>query len=565
MPAKNKNLPSPILLFLLILASIIFADIAETIILSAIRHPKLGEVEIIDSLLLALISFPMVYFFMYRPLAEQVTKRRAAEEKAINLYAAIEQTDEAVLISTVQGNIQYANPAFERITGHRLGEMADKDIWFLKSGQNGEETANAMRQAMRDGNSWKGDLVLKKADGQFFDAFVSIAPVKEGGGVLPNYISVISDITERKKAEVELRLAKKRADDAVKLKEKFVTLVAHDLKSPFNSIIGYLQILKRDMENPVHEKHKDLIERMLLSSGTMVRMIDEILSISRIQMGSIKPKKRYFNAHAIINTLAEDFHFLLGKKGIVLENLVPPDMEVFADYHLIKEVAQNLVSNAIKFTTTGGRITVFIPPGVHNIIAVRDTGVGINAKAISGLFSMEEQTSTCGTGGERGSGFGLPLSYEIVKAHGGELSAESVEGQGSAFYIKLPEVKPVALLFGADNETKEAFRSLAPSLKIKLLEVERIADAESIIKLSPPNLVVIDYTALTSEKPVLLDHIKGRLESKDIPVIVITTRDESKEAKNTLFRSQVDDYVAKPIRENELLPRINRFIRTALS
>ncbi len=565
MQLKIKDLPSPVLLFILILFSIFFADIVTTMFLATIQRPRLGEVELIDSFLLALISFPMVYFFMYRPLVGQITKRRAAEEKAINLYAAIEQTDEAVIISTAQGNIQYANPAFERITGYVLNETAGKDILLLKSGQNDDATVTAIRQSIRDGAGWKGDLVLKRSDGQFFDAFVSITPVRGGDGGLSGYISVVSDITNRKRTEVELRLAKKQAEDAVKLKEKFVTLVVHDLKSPFNSIVGYLQILKRDKECPVHEKHKELIERMILSSGTMVRMIDEILSLSRIQLGSIRPKRRYFNVYSLVNALADEFHFMLVQKGLILENLVPPDTEAFADYHLIKEVMQNLVSNDIKFTDKGGRITVSLPPGVHNIISVRDTGVGISGQIIPQLFRMEEKTSTYGTAGERGSGFGLPLSYEIVKAHGGELSVESEEGQGSAFYIKLPEIKPVALLFGADADTKEAFRKLLPSLKMKLVEIEEREDAVSIIKHDPPNLVVIDYTAVTSEKPFLLDHIKGHLESREIPVIVITTEDESTEVKNALFNSQVDDYVTKPISENKLFPRINRFIRLALS
>ena len=125
-------------------------------------------------------------------------------------------------------------------------------------------------------------------------------------------------------------------------------------------------------------------------------------------------------------------------KGIVLINNVPEEMQLYADSALLGEVIQNLASNAIKFCHRGDRVTFYQPDDRECTLAVADTGVGMSQEKIGKLFRVEEKTSTPGTAGEQGTGFGLPFSHDIIVAHGGDLFVESVEGEGSIFFVQLP-------------------------------------------------------------------------------------------------------------------------------
>ena len=559
MRLKIRRPPTPIILFALLLLSIVMADMTSTLFISRMLHPRLAVIELTDSLFVAVFAFPMLYFFMYRPLILQTTERKKAEEVASQLFSAIEQADEAVAITSPDRVIEYANPAFEQISGYTRQEAVGSDIRTLISGQVDGSQPSGIQEALRNALSWRGDLVCKRKDGSFFDAFTSISPVKNETGEVLKYVSIIRDISQRKQTEIALREAKEQADDAVKIKDKFVTLVVHDLRGPFNSIIGFLQILMKDRETPLADKQRDLVERVLTSSGTMVAMIDEILSLSRLQTGTIRLKRKYFDLPALVDSVTEHLLFLIEKKGIILRNLIPPGTEIFADYHLLKEVVQNLVSNAIKFTPTGGTISIFTPSGTTNIIAIQDTGVGISANVLPRLFRADEKTSSPGTMGERGSGFGLPLSYEIVRAHGGDLYAESEEGKGSTFYVNIHAARPSILFYGVDEATRQSIKRVLQSMEIDFLEAEEQQKAAIMVKHTPPALVIADISISSKTVMELLKQMKDNLATKDIPVMLIIPPDSPVE-KAMAFKAQANDFISKPISANDLTLRVRRFI-----
>ncbi|MDH4184471.1 MAG: PAS domain-containing sensor histidine kinase [Nitrospinota bacterium] len=248
------------------------------------------------------------------------------------------------------------------------------------------------------------------------------------------------DITPLKEAEKSLRAAKIQAEEATELKDQFVSLVSHDLRSPLGSIQGLLRLL-RGQWSQRGEKGPEIIDKVIGASDMMVTMVDQLLDISRLKTGKIVPQKERFSARNFLDDCTESVSYLAEKKGIVITNDVSREMFVEADRALLAEVVNNLLSNAVKFCSAGQRITLLSPEDKPGALAVRDNGTGMDDYTRNNIFKHEVKTTTVGTAGEKGTGLGLPYCHDIMKAHGGSLTVESEKGKGTTFYITLPEVR----------------------------------------------------------------------------------------------------------------------------
>ncbi|MCP5245231.1 MAG: HAMP domain-containing histidine kinase [Burkholderiales bacterium] len=245
------------------------------------------------------------------------------------------------------------------------------------------------------------------------------------------------EIKIRKQTEKKLQKAKDEAEDATKLKDKFVTLVSHDLKTPLNGIMGYIELVKLNTQLP--DNANRMLDAALSACHDMNALINEMLNLSRIKSGKINLGLEFINVHEMINSIVEQYAPMANNKGIVLTNEINEPTQIYADKKLLTEVFNNLISNAIKFCNQGDSITIHMPEGDDSIIAVTDTGIGIHPEAIDNLFSYDIKTSTTGTAGESGTGFGLPLAHEIIQAHKGTLQVNSILGKGTTFHVRLPK------------------------------------------------------------------------------------------------------------------------------
>jgi signal transduction histidine kinase len=237
----------------------------------------------------------------------------------------------------------------------------------------------------------------------------------------------------------ELLRAKERAEEATELKDRFVVMVAHDLRSPIGSLINMIKFLKLDdPDTPSMATNEEIVTRAIDSSERLLKLIDNLLSISRLNTGKVALAVMPLNAYSLANLHIASLEYLASKKGVAIRNELPMDFVVMADFDLFGEAVCNLLTNAIKFCHAGGVVTVFKPEGPENIIAVRDTGVGIEPEVIPKLFRHDTRVSRKGTAGESGTGLGLPYCHDIMAAHGGSVRAESQPGNGSVFYLELP-------------------------------------------------------------------------------------------------------------------------------
>lgn len=379
--------------------------------------------------------------------------------------------------------------------------------------------------------------------------------------ILEILASAISIEEERKLAQWELIKAKDEAEKANMLKDKFVSLVSHDLRSPFNSIMGYLAILKEETCERLNEDHKEILQKVLNNCAYMLKMIDGILDLSRFKSGKIILKREFVDGGFIAKLVVENLKILAKEKGIILLNKIPYDTRLFVDMELYQEVIQNLLSNAIKFCKKGDCVTLFVPTEWKFTIAVRDTGNGINKNLLPYLFNQEEKTSTIGTLGEKGTGLGLPISYEIMEAHGGTLRVETEEGQGSTFYAELPPILPQVLIVDDLKEDRFLLSDLLQSVNVEIWEANNGKEALGMINdsLRLPHLIISDINMPILDGFGLLSELKRDHNLKSIPVIMLTS-DTKKETRERMFRLGASDFLLKPLLDHELLPRVERII-----
>ena len=252
-------------------------------------------------------------------------------------------------------------------------------------------------------------------------------------------IGISRNIDRRKQIEKELRQSASKLSELNATKDKFFTIIAHDLKGPFNSLLGFSELLKDEIENGELSEIKKLSSYIHETSNKTYNLLLNLLEWSRSQTGKLEFKPESNSLSEIVDEILILAINQAERKKISLISKIPENSKVFADKYMLETIIRNLVSNAIKFTPKNGEIIVktFIQDDVAQII-VSDSGIGIHSEDIKKLFSIDGNISTNGTDNEKGTGLGLILCKEFVSAHGGEIWAESEIGKGSTFYFTIP-------------------------------------------------------------------------------------------------------------------------------
>ncbi|MGQ1911006.1 sensor histidine kinase [Marinifilum sp. RC60d5] len=227
-------------------------------------------------------------------------------------------------------------------------------------------------------------------------------------------------------------------------KDKLFSIIAHDLRSPFNSIIGFSDLLNDNIKTLKTEKTKEYLSFINSAAKNTLTLLDNLLNWAKSQTGQINFNQKQIILTLIIGEIIELSNSTAAAKKIALTKNSIDDIKVYADEEMLRIILRNLVSNAIKFTNTGGNISILTKKEKLQIeIAVSDNGVGMNNDTKNKLFKLETNVSTIGTANEKGSGLGLILCKEFIEKHGGKIWVESKLGKGSVFKFTLPLVKEV--------------------------------------------------------------------------------------------------------------------------
>ncbi len=248
---------------------------------------------------------------------------------------------------------------------------------------------------------------------------------------------LIDSLREKQILEDQVRLQVAQLQNLNAEKDKFFSIIAHDLRNPFNAFLGFTEIMVEEISSLTTDEIRIMAENMRKSAVNLYRLLENLLEWSLLQRGVTKFSPTTF---LLKPKVTECLALILDpalKKGIEIINDIPDDAEVVADVHMFEAVIRNLVSNAIKFTRGGGHVTVSarVIPGQPVEIAVADTGIGMSREMIDQLFRIDVQTSRRGTEGEPSTGLGLILCRDFIEKHGGTLRVESEENKGTVFYF----------------------------------------------------------------------------------------------------------------------------------
>lgn len=283
------------------------------------------------------------------------------------------------------------------------------------------------------------DVVYSDDDGERTFWSISGEPVFKDKETFIGYRGTAANITKRKKAEEEIAAARATLEEMNARKDKFFSIIAHDLRSPFAGVLGTADLLRKGIIKADSEKLKEYGELMYAAAGRAFNLVEDLLEWSRLQLDSVSFQTEVFE---VADLIAENMALVeaqAAQKNIDLRVDQNGGAAVLADRQAINAVIRNLVTNAVKFTEAGGVVSVDISKanGLAQI-AVSDTGVGIPADKINKLFSIAENTSTVGTSGEKGTGLGLVLCHELVDKNGGTIDVDSIEGKGTTIRFTVP-------------------------------------------------------------------------------------------------------------------------------
>jgi PAS domain S-box-containing protein len=244
---------------------------------------------------------------------------------------------------------------------------------------------------------------------------------------------------ERKKTEDEIILKNELLELVNAEKDKFLSIIAHDLRGPLSAFVSATRILAEEISNMTIEEVKDIVGSMKNDAASIYTMLENLLEWSRLQRGVIEYNPELIDLSSTVEKVLYSVSAASNAKQIALSTDVEKGIKVFADRHMIETVIRNLVSNSIKFTHAGGEIKVSAGMAEKDqvLIRVRDTGIGMDKKLIDKLFRINEKTNRPGTDGEPSSGLGLLLCNEFIEKNRGSINVESEPGKGSTFIVKL--------------------------------------------------------------------------------------------------------------------------------
>lgn len=381
-------------------------------------------------------------------IGNDITERKKSDLELNKFSTGIMNSPSSILITDIDGIIEYVNPFFSEFTGYSFDEMVGQNPNILNSGKNSKEIFEVLWQTILRGEVWNGELLNKKKNGQFYWETARIAPIFDESGIITNFIAIKEDITEQKRTLELIEQSERDLRDINAKKDKFFSIIAHDLRSPFSGLAGLTEILK----SSIRELPEEQVDKYLLlisqSTQNILKLLENLLSWAKSQTGKleflptkIELKNLILESLSIVSIAAKN-------KEIDITMEISEEDSIFADENMLNTIIRNLISNALKYTHKGGTIQIFsrvqkIGTRTFSVIGVKDNGVGIPKDKIEKIFNIEDNYTTNGTEKEKGTGLGLILCQEFAERHSGKIWCESEENVGSTFYISLPFFKNI--------------------------------------------------------------------------------------------------------------------------
>lgn len=538
------------------------------------------EKQILKSVKKAIINGSEVYVESFIDISE----RTKAEQELKKLSMVVQESPNSIVIAKTNGEIEYVNPAFELVTGYSSEEVIGQNPRILNArNEDNKIDYKEMWKTIENGQVWRGEFCNKKKNGDVFWELASISPVKNSKGIITHYIAIKDDITDRKKSESQLTIAKENADKANKAKSFFLAKMSHEIRTPMNGIMGMTDILMQGTDDIELQEKLKVIS---VSAENLLTIINEILDFSKIEAGQVELEKIPFNLKKMLIEVEELLTIKAKVKNLYLKTRISDQLPetILGDPTRVKQIIINLVNNAINFTEEGG-ITIFLEKKRESLksntfilgINVIDTGIGITKEGKKKLFMAFSQTDSSTTRTHGGTGLGLLISKDLSQLFGGNIGVDSQFGEGSTFWVEIPTQEAQQSLQDSKSSKKDAFiikkhlnillaEDNIINQKIAIINLEKLGhqvhianngrEAFEMFKVNHFDLVLMDIqmpemSGLEATGLIRVHEIRSK-KIRKTPIIALTAN-ALKTDKDKYIAAGMNDYLSKPFKQQDLV------------
>jgi len=515
-------------------------------------------------------------------VSRDITLLKKKEEELRILSRAIDQNPASIVITDIDGRIEYVNSKFTELTGYQPEEAIGQNPRILKSGQTPETDYQKLWNALYSKEEWHGEFINKKKNGELYYESALISPIQNSENVTTHFVALKEDITEKKKLINDLILAKEKAEVSDKLKSAFLANMSHEIRTPMNAILGFSELLvNTDVTDDILKKYAGIINSR---SHYLLALIEDILDLSKVEAGVLQLKREPFAINTLFDELTIQTNLKLQKQKKNIEFIALKPREdnasvIICDKNRIQQLLFNLIDNAIKFTQSGYIKIEYKAENKNGItFVVSDSGLGISEINQPYIFDRFQKSNNLELN-YSGLGLGLSICKGIVKLLGGDIWMESEVNKGSVFSFCIPEsfveikkltVKPpeplsdmnavegTILLVEDDEFNVEFFKNILEGYSL-IIAVNGASALEEFQRNCKIVLILMDI-GLPDISGLLVTK-KIRETNSKIPIIALTAY-ASDIDKKQCFDAGCNNFIGKPVDTSLLMQKIRLYMNT---
>jgi PAS domain S-box-containing protein len=507
------------------------------------------------------------------------SKKAEAELKLLSLVAS--NTTSGVVINNADGEIEWVNGAFEKITGFDIGDVRNQHLGDVLQGELTDVSIiQKGRELSRNKQSFEVDLLAYRKDRTPMWITVINSVILNKQGTVDKYIEVVIDISSKKKVELELIAAKEEALQLSRAKDMFISVMSHEIRTPLNAVIGMSHLL---LDGAKLESQQENLEVLKFSSDNLLTLINDVLDFTKIETGNVELEHSEVHLRDMIQSISASLQYKTKEKNIYLQAQINDNVPevVMGDSTRLSQIILNLASNAVKFTDQGG-VTIGLEAidqtrkKVRIRFSVTDTGIGIASDKLNTIFESFKQADSSTTRKYGGTGLGLAISKRLIELHDSRINVDSVPGEGSTFWF--------TITFNKTDNKKSNNTNVETGLNISVLVVDDnqinrllinkiLTKWGATIDFAENGLQAVNKIESQKYDAILMDiHMPemGGLEAtqiirnkpepyfKQLPIIALTASMLTSQMGD-IGNAGMNDYILKPFEPKILFEKLSKY------